>query len=177
MTGRTPKVLYLDFDGVLHHGEVYWSPRKGPFIDPGLKQKLFAYADVLDELLSPYPEVAIVLSTSWVLKYGCHGAARRLPSNLRQRVIGATFHTRMNKEDFGNASRGMQVWSDVYRRQPADWLALDDDYLQWPAWCRDKLIRTLPHLGLSSPETQEIFRSKLLSMSKTAVLGQYPAKK
>lgn len=168
MTGDVKKVLYLDFDGVLHHSEVYWSPRKGPYIDPTLNQKLFAYAALLEELLLPYPEVAIVLSTSWVLKYGCRGAARRLPNGLRQRVIGATFHTRMNREDFDNASRGMQVWADVYRRQPADWLALDDDYLQWPAWCRDKLIRTHPQLGLSSQETQELLRSKLLSMSKTA---------
>ena len=62
----------------------------------------------------------------------------------------------------------MQVWADVYRRQPKDWLALDDDFLQWPMWCRDKLIRTFPHLGLNSQETQELLRSKLLSMSKTA---------
>lgn len=168
MTGDAPNVLYLDFDGVLHHAEVYWSPRKGPYIDPSLKQKLFAYTGLLEELLLPYPDLAIVLSTSWVLKYGCHGAAKRLPYGLRQRVIGGTFHTRMNREDFDNASRGMQVWSDVYRRRPTNWLALDDDYLQWPAWCRDKLIRTIPHLGLSSQETQELLRSKLLSMSKTA---------
>ena len=168
MTGNAPNVLYLDFDGVLHHGEVYWSPRKGPYMDPTVKQKLFAYAGLLEEILLPYPNLAIVLSTSWVLKYGCHGAARRLPHSLRQRVIGATFHTRMNREDFDNASRGMQVWADVYRRQPTDWLALDDDFLQWPAWCRDKLIRTLPHLGLNSPETRELLRSKLLSMSKVA---------
>lgn len=174
MTGNGSKVLYLDFDGVLHHGDVYWSPRKGPYIEPRLKQKLFAYVDILEELLSPYPEVAIVLSTSWVLKYGCHGAAKRLPSNLRQRVVGATFHTRMNRENFDGASRGMQVWSDVYRRQPSDWLALDDDYLQWPAWCREKLIRTLPHLGLSSPETQEICRLKFLSMSTPPSISLYP---
>lgn len=174
MTGN---VLYLDFDGVLHHGEVYWSPRKGPYIDPTVKQNLFAYTSLLEELLSPYPNLAIVLSTSWVLNYGCHGAAKRLPFSLRQRVIGATFHSQMRREDFDNASRGMQVWSDVYRRQPADWLALDDDYLQWPAWCRDKLIRTRPHLGLSCPETQELLRLKLLDMSQTTSLDQYPAKK
>ena len=86
MTGNALNVLYLDFDGVLHHGEVYWSPRKGPYIDPTVKQKLFAYAGLLEELLLPYPNLAIVLSTSWVLKYGCHGAARRLPVNFHAKL-------------------------------------------------------------------------------------------
>lgn len=100
MTGVAPNVLYLDFDGVLHHAEVYCSPQKGPYIGPTVKQKLFAYAGLLEELLLPYPALAIVLSTFLVLKYGSHGAARHLPHGLCQRVLRATLHTRMNRDDF-----------------------------------------------------------------------------
>jgi len=60
----------------------------------------------------------------------------------------------------------MQVWSDVLRRKPADWLALDDDYLDWPAWCRDKLVRTHPVLGISAPVVLAELQTKLASMHK-----------
>lgn len=29
--GRGELILYLDFDGVLHHENVLWHPRKGPY--------------------------------------------------------------------------------------------------------------------------------------------------
>jgi hypothetical protein len=141
-------VLYLDFDGVLHHHNVLWSASKA------LPRRIFQRqvirtCSLLVELLEPHSAVRIVLSTSWAVKYGCHGAARRLPLELRTRVIGATFHSQMNRAEFESAYRGMQVWADVFRRRPSDWLAIDDDYLQWPAWCRDKLVRSHPEKGLA----------------------------
>lgn len=59
----------------------------------------------------------------------------------------------------------MQVWSDVLRRRPRDWLAVDDDFLHWPAWCRDKYVRTHEQKGLSEPTVLEEFRVKLQLMS------------
>ena len=136
--GRNGLILYLDFDGVLHHENVLWHPRLGAYLSAPEGYTLFQHALLLEQLLEPYPEVRIVLSTSWVRRYGCSRTAKNLRPSLRARVIGATFHSRMEKEPFLAAPRGMQVWSDVLRRKPRDWLALDDDYLHWPAWCRDK---------------------------------------
>ena len=151
-------VLYLDFDGVLHHHNVLWSASKGPYLDASSRERLFEHAPLLVELLEPHPAVRIVLSTSWAMKYGCHGAARRLPLELRTRVVGATFHSQMNRAEFESAYRGMQVWADVFRRRPSDWLAIDDDYLQWPAWCRNKLVRSHPEKGLADPAVVEQVR-------------------
>ena len=159
-------VLYLDFDGVLHHENVLWSKSRGPYLEAPPPHKLFEYVPLLEQLMDPFPDVAIVLSTSWVLKYGCHGTARRLPVSLRQRVIGATFHSQMNRADFEDAYRGMQVWSDVYRRQPSDWMAIDDDYLQWPAWCRKHLVRSHPESGISGPSVIAQIKDGLLRISK-----------
>ena len=120
-------VLYLDFDGVLHHQNVLWSASKGPYLEAPAGHTLFEHAPLLAELLKPYPAIRIILSTSWAVKYGCYGAARRLPLELRTRVIGATFHSQMDRAGFESAYRGMQVWADVFRRRPSDWLAIDDD--------------------------------------------------
>lgn len=59
---------------MLHHENVFWHPRCGVYAGPpGFIQ--LEQALLLEELLQPYPEVGIVLSTSWVSTYGCSGAA------------------------------------------------------------------------------------------------------
>lgn len=69
-------VLYFDFDGVLHHENVFWRPRRGAYAGPpGFT--LSEHAALLDELLAPIPEVGIVLSTSGGRQYGCYGAAKK----------------------------------------------------------------------------------------------------
>ena len=119
---------------------------------------LFQHAELLERLLEPYPDVRIVLSTSWVRSYGCVKAAKNLRPALRSRVIGATFHSRMDKQAFADALRRMQVCSDVLRRQPQDWLAIDDDFHGWPAWCLDKCVRTHKHEGISEPNVLNEFK-------------------
>lgn len=149
--GAGELIVYLDFDGVLHHENVLFTKRGAKLLAPP-GHKLFQHVDLLVEILAPYPQILIVLSTSWVGHYGCAGAARRLPGALRERVIGATYHSKMmGPVEFYGAPRGMQVWGDVVKRKPKDWIALDDDYLHWPKWCLDKYVRTDEIEGISHP--------------------------
>jgi hypothetical protein len=60
------RVLYLDFDGVLHPEDVWRRPGWGPYVASPPGHQLFEHADLLVELLAPYPDLRIVLSTSWV---------------------------------------------------------------------------------------------------------------
>jgi hypothetical protein len=166
MKGTGELVLYLDFDGVLHHENVLWHPRIGAYLSAHDEYVLFQHTELLEETLAPYPQVRIVLSTSWVRRYGCTTSAKNLRPSVRARVIGATFHSRMDEAEFAAAPRGMQVWSDVLRRKPRDWLTLDDDYLDWPAWCRDKYIRTHEHEGISDPAVLAELNMKLREMCK-----------
>ena len=66
--GAGENVLYLDYDGVLHHESCYWHARKGPYLNvpEGENNVLFRHAPLLAEMLEPYPDLKIVLSTSWV---------------------------------------------------------------------------------------------------------------
>ena len=154
-------VLYLDYDGALHHEDVWWTPRRGPFIKAGGDFRLFQHAHLLSQALEPHPRIAIVLSTSWVRHYRFTKAARFLPLELRRRVIGATFHTDMHERSFATKPRGLQIWEDVQRRQPKAWLALDDDDELWPEALRANLIKTHPELGISEPNVLAELRVKL----------------
>ena len=149
--GAGERILYLDFDGVLHHENCLWRPRRGPYLVAPRGHVLFQHAELLSELLAPYPTWKIVLSTSWVIQYGCDRAAKCLPDALRSRVIGATFHSRMNLNEFQSMSRGLQIWADVQRRLPKEWIALDDQGFNWPAWCRENFIQTDEVQGVSEP--------------------------
>ena len=164
--GAGELLLYLDFDGVLHHENVLWHPKKGAYLKAPAGHRLFQHAELLVELLSPYPQIKIVLSTSWARVYGCSHAAKRLPPSLHNRVIGATFHSQMVEALFLDAPRGMQVWSDVNRRQPKDWLALDDDYLHWPKWCLENYVRTDEVAGISAPLVKAEIERKLERMCR-----------
>jgi len=150
--GAGELILYLDYDGVLHHENCLWHPRKGPYLKAPSGHVLFQHAPLLAEVLEPYPDWKIVLSTSWVRTYGFYGAGKRLPEALRGRLIGATFHSRMNRHEFVASPRGMQVWGDVVIRQPRHWIALDDDYLHWPKWALDNYVQTDAALGISKPD-------------------------
>lgn len=169
MKGTGELVLYLDYDGVLHHDNVLVSPSIGPYLVAPEGYTLFQHAQLLEALLAPYPHLQIVLSTTWVARYGCVQAAKHLRPALRARVVGATFHPRwsaIKRGDYWDAPRGMQVLSDVLRRKPRDWLALDDDWRHWPTNCLEKYVRTHAHAGLSDPAVEREFREKLQEMCK-----------
>jgi len=167
--GGGAPVLYLDFDGVLHHHDVRWRKKGGAYLEPA-GFTLFEHAQLLEDWLRPYPQVRIVLATSWVVRYHCYRAARRLPEALRARVIGGTYHSHVAGADederqayggrrrnprvdaFCAKPRGVQVAEDAQRRKPSAWFALDDDDENWPASSRSCLVKTDPALGLSAPD-------------------------
>ncbi|MEC5407638.1 HAD domain-containing protein [Paraburkholderia sp. MPAMCS5] len=162
------RIVYADYDGCVHPSDVYWRPRTGPFLMNCPGHSLFEHAALLERELTPYPEVRLVLSTSWVLRYrgSVRRVAARLGPSLAARVVGATFHSGMNRADFEWASRGQQVWADVIRRKPRAWLALDDDVHGWPLWCQSHLVQCDPMYGLSTPDALAQLRHLLEEMHK-----------
>lgn len=158
------KVLYLDFDGVLHDGEVYWHIKRGIYMKtPG--RRLFEWMAILEELLAPYPDVKIVLSTSWVRARNFNFARSQLSPALQARVIGATFHKReMRKDMFDLLSRGAQIVQDVGRRRPLKWFSVDDDVSDWPKGYLKHLVATESDRGISAPSVQAHIRRQLAAM-------------
>lgn len=162
-----PVVCYLDYDGAVHHEEVYLHPSRGVFMGSA-SHKLFEWEEVLTRLLAPYPEVRIVLSTSWVPRLGFTFAKSQLSPELQSRVIGATFHTRgIPKSEFLQLPRGVQIAADVERRRPHAWFAIDDDEFGWPIWCRDKLVLMDGRKGLSDRGSQLAVLAELERLARS----------
>lgn len=153
MKGNGARLLYLDYDGVLHHENCFWHPRRGAYLVAPHGYVLFQHALLLQQLLEPYPDIQIVLSTSWLCRYGYSKTVKRLPLGLRVRVIGATYHSKMDEAKFKNLPRGQQVYEDVLRRKPAAWLALDDNTEGWSDECLPHFVFTHQDDGIADPET------------------------
>ena len=155
-------VLYLDFDGVLHPDPVYRHHKRGIYLGAeSIGHMLFENVQILQDALAPYPQLAIVLSTSWVRVLGYSRAKAYLPEQLRKRVIGATFHSCMNKAEFDAMTRGAQVLADARRRGVAQWLAIDDDSEGWLSAAESHLVLTDEKQGLAKPESFAELAAKL----------------
>lgn len=155
------KVCYLNFDGVLHDQEVYWKAKQPVYVQtPG--RFLFEWMPILEELLAPYPDVKIILSTSWVHTRSFAFAKKRLSTSLQQRVIGTTFEGwEMQRNYFRSMPQGQQIGVDVFRRALISWFAIESDFRGWSAWCYENLIHTDGSLGISDPAIQTAIRKML----------------
>jgi len=147
-------ILFLDFDGVIHPDTVFLTPR-GPLLRGS--GELFMWASILDDELASYPDVKIVLSTSWVRKLGFSRAKKRLPKGLQDRIIGSTWHSSMSKvwADqiwWDQASRHEQILRYVARAKITNWIALDDDSEGWASSDLGRLLKTDPSQGLTTPD-------------------------
>ncbi|WP_350029676.1 HAD domain-containing protein [Caballeronia sp. ATUFL_M2_KS44] len=159
-------VVYADFDGMVHPAYVFWIRGVGPCLMNTPGHLLFENCSLLEREFEPYSDLRVVLSTSWAVHY--RGSVRRLAARLGpalgRRVVGATFHSRMDAAEFQSTPRGLQVWSDVCRRRPKSWFALDDDGDGWPSWCRSRLVLTDPVLGISDARARAELRFRLQEM-------------
>jgi hypothetical protein len=162
------KILYLDYDGPLHPDNVYLIKGRPTLNTPGLN--LFVWAPLVVSALEQYPDVRIVLSTSWVhLKRNYQWAKSWLPEELQKNVIGATWHSSMVKgtlwshgfNPFNDLTRYQQIHRDSQRRGLLDWIALDNDDEGWPQHKRDHLVHVSDDLGISEPGKVEELIEKL----------------
>ena len=168
-------ILYLDLDGVVHHEKVLWHPRKGIYMSPyeAAGRTLFEWLPILEQALEPYPAVALVLSSTWCIRPGYSATLKRLPTSLRSRFIGGTYHKRVHGVDpwnqamFRGTPRGVQIQQDAQRRKPRHWIALDDDLEGWPAAYQHHLIACDGTKGLSDPSIQRELKEQLLRSHST----------
>jgi hypothetical protein len=146
-------IIYLDFDGVLHADEAYRTPRG---IELRCAGTLFEHAGILIDALAPYPDARIILSTSWVRELGFNRAKEYLPDDLARLVIGATYHTKIERDEeftsnmrWTTMTRYEQIYSHAVRHQIGHWFAIDDDHAEWPDVQSDQLVATNGKLGLN----------------------------
>lgn len=165
-------ILFLDFDGVLHHENVVRIDGKPACKEPG--RSLFEWVQPLEDILRDAPHVRVVLSTSWVAILSFNRTKSYLPDAIQKRVIGATYHSGyasefgITKREWPTLHRFQQIQMYLARNQVHEWVALDDDDEGWPDDRRQHLVCTNSELGLSDPEAVEQLRKSLASFAPVA---------
>ncbi|MFM0168842.1 hypothetical protein PQR33_05765 [Paraburkholderia sediminicola] len=129
-------VAFLDIDNTLHASDAYFLD--GRVTAGSSASVLFEFAPVPERLLTPYPSLVIILSSSWVEVLGYEFTVAQLPSNsLQARVRSATFE----REDAADDG-----W-------PA--LPLDDEACGAPAGFEKHFLHTNTGIALGARETPE----------------------
>lgn len=157
-------VLYLGYDGVLHPDAPWVHRVLGASVREHEGHKLFENVLLLQELLLPYPELLIVLSTHWVARYGLGYTGLNLHPTVRRRVLGATYRPNMDREVFLALPKGQQVLDDLAWRQPKAWIAVDDDIGGWPPECLNQVVFTHPVSGIAEPSARERLAKALAAL-------------
>ncbi|WP_224101652.1 HAD domain-containing protein [Paraburkholderia caribensis] len=154
------RVLFTDFDGVLRRGQAYRTQNGIVSSHPSIQ--LFEFAHILAEAIAPYPELELVLSTSWVKALGFDRARDSLPLPLlRQRVKGATYHSRFyDRFAWNQIPRGEQIRRYVERHHLVKWLAIDDRDDGFDD-AQSHLVHCDENLGLGDATTQQILTRSL----------------
>jgi hypothetical protein len=134
-----PRILFLDFDGVLHPGS-------------GVDSGFLCRAPDLEEALSGH-DLRIVVSSSWRFHMEMDEILGMLPPGLAQRVVGATCDAHI-----GRWPRFHEIRAWVQVNEPlANWRALDDARLEFPDPCPE-LIACDPRTGFGSEQAGSLRR-------------------
>lgn len=151
---NTQPTLYLDYDGVLHPADVRVTTaeplRPRVYNGGATNHPLFEHAHLLERILAPFPNVRLVLATSWVRTLGYEFTRQQLRPALRGRVIGTVWRGALLEHPPRTRYDAVQIDADA--RGLMRWLALDDDAEGWPEQERYRLIApNNSWLGLSQP--------------------------
>jgi hypothetical protein len=130
------KLLFLDFDGVLH-----------PTHFAG--ESPFSRAHLLEETLAQFAP-KIVVSSSWRFTHSLEKLQKALPTAIGQLIIGAT-----SSAIIGKHPRFQEIQNYLGGYGPVDWRALDDSYWEFPSPC-PKLIRCNPNTGITDRQILEL---------------------
>lgn len=154
------KVIFLDFDGVLHDIDAAEIEYTGRSIDI-TGTRLFQRLPLLDALLARCPDVSIVISSSWQN----HFSLPELRAFLRaagERVIGTTGSTGATHAGVANRYEQCRVAAEALGA--SNWLLLDDQpSIVWGHHVptRDEIAHTVfcdPTLGLTPMIVEHVAR-------------------
>ena len=122
---KTTPTLFVDYDGTLHAGHALADGYGQITLDSG--RPLFEFAQLLIEMLEPYPEVEIVLTTSWLQTMTEEKVISYLSPELARRVVGTT-QGRKPRFSYLRDGTGRTdiITCYAFGKRLKNWLAIDD---------------------------------------------------
>lgn len=139
------RVLFLDFDGVLH-------PATGDSVPE------FSKADTLASAMQGYA-CDIVISSTWRFHYGLDQLKDFLPCGIAERIIGT-----IGDDARSHFARHDSILAWLAQSDPVDWRALDDAQAEFRE--TSHLIACSPEVGLEEAQILEL-RTWLESANQT----------
>jgi len=130
------KLLFLDFDGVLHPSHL-------------TGESPFSRAHLLEETLAQFSP-KIVISSSWRFTHNLEKLQKTVPAHISSLIIGAT-----GQAVIGKHPRFTEIQNYLSGYGPVDWKALDDSYWEFPNPCL-RLIRCNPNTGITDRQILEL---------------------
>jgi len=152
-------VLFLDFDvSICSEGACHIEG--GPA--PGARDtKPFGYADLLADLVAPYPELRIVLTKSSVSGHGLTSDKETFAKSLQDKVIGAIHQFSDGSPEWAELSTFELITRYVNRYGIRSWLAFSYDCGSWHDDFQEHLICLNSHHGLGELAVQDDIAKKL----------------
>lgn len=153
-------ILLLDIDGVLHP---YGTPvlSGGGYVRWDLPE-IFLWRPLLEASLAPYPDVGVVISSSW--RFICDD------DDLRNRVLGPVLAHRLagiTGEEHSGLDRNEEILEYVDMHEVTHWVAIDDDQTVKHAEREERrFVWCPPDLGIAHPAALMRLRQKLREMAK-----------
>ena len=129
----THKLLFLDFDGVMH--------------STNDQSVFFEKADLLKKALIDTP-VEIIISSSWRFQFNLNQLKKFFPREIQDKVVGVT-----GDPVIGKFPRYNEIlnYLKFINQTLCDWRALDDFHLEFPKEC-ENLILCSSNTGLQQKQ-------------------------
>lgn len=152
------KAIYLNFKGVLYRNDIH---------NPSPAERKFEFACDFERVLNatdPERLIKIVIDAQLAHDEGLFAATLKLPESLRERVIGMTDKEFAMTSDLANA----YTLADSHAQQHGieHWIAINDDFWNWPADQRHRQVLTESMTGFGLKRTQDDFVAKIEALMK-----------
>jgi hypothetical protein len=139
---RSSRVIFLDFDGVLHPADYLRFIEVDGELVFGSDAR-FCWAGVLWDLIKDH-DCGLVIHSSWRTSFALADIKDMLPPELASRVLGVT----------GGGARFRSIEAYVEAHRLREYLILDDEPEEFPLDL-DALVVCHPERGIDSPEAKE----------------------
>lgn len=142
-------ILFLDFDGVLHpEGE-------GHLRSEGTD---FCFLPRLETLLREFPQVKIVISSSWREQLRYETLLKPFSEDIRARIIGATPPREFGlPHPFAHREGQILAWLQLHDAVDEPWVALDDAEWQFDSY-KDHLVVCGSFVGFDDKASADLRR-------------------
>jgi hypothetical protein len=153
-------MLFLNFGGVLNVGHGLVDENSNVTLDSG--RGLFEFAPYLADALAPWPQIQIIVTTSWLQTLGAEKTIALLPGPLRRRVAGTTLGTPPRLSEIRNGSaKAMTIVRHAVKHGMTKWLALDDEAWGVPSGFEQHFLHTDSDTALGAPRARQQLREWL----------------